>query len=119
MKELVVCNIVIDVPIPEKGMEGIEDLDAYELGIWKGNGRVTIVVGVGGMEGGGSLGISSRLVESDAITQNMWVCEKREKKIKHGGRQMISLESQFLTLSTNKTKQKVTGGLVSHFTSNA
>lgn len=60
---------MVDVPIPEEGMEGIEELDACEVGIGKVNGRVTMVAR-GRLDGRRRISNRnySRLVESDTIT---------------------------------------------------
>lgn len=55
-----VCNcricfgykVVVEVPIMEEGMDRIKDLDVRGVGIGKGNGRLTIVVGAVEIEGG-------------------------------------------------------------------
>lgn len=49
---------MVEVPIPKKGIDGIEDPDACRVGIGKENEMVTLVAG--GMGGGGLVvGISS------------------------------------------------------------
>lgn len=89
------CNVVLDVSVPEKEMEGIEDPDICGVSMRKRNGSVTMVVGAGGMGGGGFVVlISSQLLGSVAITQTSWVFERVKNKIEHGECQMISSGSQ-------------------------